>query len=358
MENTNNIKLSILDVEKKYTYDVEETTYSDDKLVQWGKNNDAPVLYLNCYRNSASLKSIIDGTVNYVIGDNIEVNAEKWAKQVNGRGMTMRQFVAHLAMSYLNYGGFAFQVIYNKLGGPVEVYPLDFRKCRVNESKTKVWYSKKNWSKYGTKAEVFDAFNPDKFDPEKPTQIFWYGGDFSTSIYPFPPFYGAMADVLTEIECSKYSLNSVTTGFAAKYVINFPENNRLTDEQKRGIEDAIKNKFCGSESDVNFMLYWMNNGQGIDVKKIEVDDAPEKFIAIKDNARQNIFVSMRATPNLFGLPTATTGFNSQEFSDALKLYEKTVVDPIRDIIKESIDKVTGVEDSITITPISISFNEE
>ena len=113
MENTNNIKLSILDVEKKYTYDVEETTYSDDKLVQWGKNNDAPVLYLNCYRNSASLKSIIDGTVNYVIGDNITVNAEKWAKQVNGRGMTMRQFVAHLAMSYLNYGGLAFQVIYN-----------------------------------------------------------------------------------------------------------------------------------------------------------------------------------------------------------------------------------------------------
>ena len=358
MEEIKNIQLSVLDIEKKYTYDIEETTYSDDKLVQWGKNNDAPVLYLNCYRNSASLKSIIDGTVNYVIGDNITVNAEKWANEVNGRGMSMRQFVAHLAMSYLNYGGFAFQVIYNKLGNPVEMYPLDFRKCRVNESKTKVWYSKKNWTKYGTKAEVFDAFNPKKVNLEKPTQIFWFGGDFATSIYPFPPFFGAMADVLTEIECSRYSLNSVSNGFAAKYVINFPENNNLTDEQKKGIEDAIKNKFCGSETDANFMLYWMANGTGIDVKKIEVDDAPEKFIAIKDNARQNIFVSMRATPNLFGLPTATTGFNSQEFSDALKLYEKTVVDPIRDVIKECIDKVTGVEDSITITPISISFNEE
>ena len=352
------IRLSVLDIEKKYTYDVEESVYSDDKLVQWGKNNDAPVLYLNCYRNSASLKSIIDGTVGYVLGDGIEVNAKAWEKEVNGRGVTMRQFVAHLAMSYLNYGGFAFQIIYNKLGNPVEMYPLDFRKCRVNESKTKVWYSKKNWSKYGTKAEVFDMFNPSKFDKDKPTQIFWYGGDFSTSVYPFPPYYGAMADILTEIECSKYSLNTVSNGFAAKYIINFPENNNLTDEQKEGIETAIKEKFCGSETDANFMLYWAAGGSGIDVKKIETDDTSEKYIAIKNNARQNIFVSMRATPNLFGLPTETTGFNSQEFSDALKLYEKTVVDPIRDIIKESIDKVTGVENSISIVPISISFNSE
>ena len=357
MEKTD-IKLSILDIEKKYSYEIEETASSDDKFVQWGKQNDAPSLYLNCYRNSASLKSIIDGTVNYIIGDNIEVNAEKWVNEVNGRGMSMRQFVAHLAMSYLNYGGFAFQVIYNAIGNPVELYPLDFRKCRVNESRTKVWYNKKNWGKYSSKAEVFDAYNPKKFNKDKATQIFWYGGDFSTSIYPFPPFYGAMADVLTEIECSKYSLNSVSNGFAAKYVINFPENNNLTDEQKKGIEDAIKTKFCGSESDVNFMLYWMSNNNGIDVKKIEVDDAPEKFIAIKDNARQNIFVSMRATPNLFGLPTATTGFNSQEYSAAIKLYEKNVVDPIRDVIKECIDKVTGVENCISITPISINFKEE
>lgn len=67
---------------------------------------------------------------------------------------------------------------------------------------------------------------------------------------------------------------------------------------------------------------------------------------------------MRATPNLFGLPTATTGFNSQEYSDSLKLYEKTVVSSIRDIIKEAINRILGTKEALIITPFNISFNNE
>lgn len=350
------IQLSILDTQEKYSYDIVEATYGADQIVQWGKNNDAPLLYKNCYRNSATLKSIIDGSINYILGDDIKINAAAWAKEVNRRGMTMRQFIAHLAMSYQTYGGFCFQIIYNKLLLPVEFYPLDFGKCRTNESGTKIWYSKKGWSKYSTKGDVYDAYDPTNIDPEKLTQIYYCKGDFNTNVYPIPPYYGAIADVLTEVECGKYSLNSVTNGFQAKYVINFPESNNLTDEQKQGIEDAIKNKFTGSEAPANFMMYWSEDGQKkIEISKIEGDEGPERYIAIKDNARQNIFVAMHCTPNLMGLPTATTGFNSQEYSDAVKLYEKLTIEPIRDIIKEAIDKVTGVEDSIVFTPFSITF---
>lgn len=358
MNERENLKLSILDIERKYTVNIDENTYGEDKMVAWGNNNDAPVLYLNCYRNSATLKSIIDGTANYVIGDNVTVNAEAWAEQVNRRGLTMRQFIKALALSLLQYGGYAFQVIYDKIGSPKELYPLDFRKCRVNESKTKVWYSKKNWTKYGTKAEQYDAYNPKNFDIEKPTQIYWFGGNDNTTIYPVPMYYGALTDVLTEIECSRYSLNSVANGFNARYLINFPENNSLTDEQKDGIEEAIKNKFGGAESDVNFMLYWQTSDKPITVAKIESDDAPEKFIAIKDNARQNIFVSFQATPLLFGLPNASNGFSTDEYKDSAKLFEKMVAAPLRDEITEAIDKVTGVNNSVSITPLTINFNEE
>ena len=99
------IALSVLDIEKKYTYDVDKASYGSDNIVQWGKNNDANILFRNCYRGSATLKSIIDGSVNFVVGDNIEVNAKAWEEKVNRRGMSMRQFVAALALSYLTYGG-------------------------------------------------------------------------------------------------------------------------------------------------------------------------------------------------------------------------------------------------------------
>lgn len=350
------ISLSILDIEKKYTIDTSEATYGVEQIVQWGPNNDAPLLYKNCYRSSATLKACVDASVNYLLGDAVEVNAKAWDNGVNRRGMTMRQFVAHLGASLQIYGGFAFQVIYNQLGLPVELFPLEFSNIRTNESGTKIWYSKK-WTKWSQKAEIFDAYNPEKIDKDNPTQIFYYKGDFTTNVYPLPPYFGAIPDVLTEIECAKYSLNSVTNGFSARYILNFPESNNLTDEQKEGLEQAIKTKFCGSEPEANFLMYWSEDGtKKIEVSKIEGDEGPERYIAIKDNARQNIFVSMRLTPNLLGLPTQTTGFNSQEYSDAFKLYEKTVIDPMRDTIVSVISKVTGVENAISFVPFSITFN--
>ena len=360
MEDTHNIQLSVLDIEKKYIVDPEETTYGNKSLVTWGLDNQLPVLYLNCYHKSSSLKSIIDGTINYVLGDDIVIDDEAaaWREKVNRNGMTMRQLIAKLDYNYNVYGGFAIQVIYNKLGLPVELFPLDFGKCRTNEDGTKIFYAKK-WTKYQSKAEEFDRWDPKHIDPEKPTQIFYYKGDFTSSVYPLPPYAGAIYDILTEIECAKYSLNTVARGFSAKYVFNFPENDNLTDDQKRGMEEAIKSKFCGSENDANFMLYWKGeDGHGIEVAKIESDETPERYIAIKDNARANIFVSMRCTPLLFGLVEGTTtGFATQEFSDSFKLYQKGVIQPQQDIILEAFSKITGTNDAVHIVPYTIQFGQ-
>lgn len=353
----NDIKLSVLDVEKKYAVGLDEYTYGSDRMVAWGDDNNLPVLYRNCYNQSATLKSIIDGTINYVLGDDIVVgdSAAYWKEKVNRSGMTIRQFMAKTAFNYLVYGGISTQVIYNKLGQVVELYPLDFGRCRTNEAGTKVWYSKK-WTKYQTKAEEFDAFNPKKINPENPTQIFYFKGDTTSYIYPLPPYAGAIYDVLTEIECTKYSLNTVAKGFSAKYLIQFPEANNLTDEQKRGIETAIKNKFCGSESDADFMLYWKtNNDDKIEISKLESDETPERYIAIKDNARANIFISLRCTPVLFGLPNASNGFSTNEYRDSYKLYQKSVIAPIQDVIIEGFEKITGCDNGIQITPFALDF---
>ena len=361
MEEKNRIQLSVLDIEKKYIVDPEETTYGNKSLVTWGIDNQLPVLYKNCYDKSASLKSIIDGTINYVLGDDIVIDdqAAYWREKVNRNGMTMRQLIAKLDYNYNVYGGFAIQTVFNRLGQVVELFPLDFGKCRTNEDGSKVYYAKK-WTKYQTKSQEFDAFNPKRIDKNNPTQIFYFKGDFTSSVYPLPPYAGAIYDVLTEVECAKYSLNTVAKGFSAKYILNMPEAaNSMTDEQKRGMEEAIKTKFCGSENEANFLLYFRNGDSDADkmeIAKIEDDQTPERYIAIKDNARTNIFVSMRCTPLLMGLVAGTsTGFATQEFSDSFKLFQKTVIEPQQDVILEAIEKITGTKDSIHIAPFNIDF---
>lgn len=358
MDEKQNIQLSVLDIQNKYVVDPEELTYGTKSLVTWGLDNQLPVLYNNCYNKSASLKAIIDGIINYTLGDDIFLDdaAAYWREKVNRTGMTMRQFIAKLDFNLNVYGGFAIQVIYNKLGAVVEMFPLDFGRCRTNEDGTKIYYAKK-WTKYQTKSQEFDCFDPTNIDKENPTQIFYYKGDFTSSVYPLPPYAGAIYDVLTEIECAKYSLNTVARGFSAKYVFNFPEADNLTDEQKKGIQEAIKTKFCGSECETNFLLFWKNtDGQGIDIQKIESDETPERYIAIKDNARTNIFVSMKCTPVLFGLPNASNGFSTNEYSDSYKLFQKSVIAPQQDIIIEAIEKITGCKDAIHIAPFVLNFD--
>lgn len=360
MDEKQNIQLSVLDIQNKYVVDPEELTYGTKSLVTWGLDNQLPVLYNNCYNKSASLKAIIDGIINYTLGDDIFLDDEAayWREKVNRTGMTMRQFIAKLDYNYNVYGGFAIQVIYNKLGQVVEMFPLDFGRCRTNEKGTKIYYAKK-WTKYQTKSQEFDCFDPTNIDKENPTQIFYYKGDFTSSVYPLPPYAGAIYDVLTEIECAKYSLNTVARGFSAKYVFNFPEADNLTDEQKKGIQESIKTKFCGSENETNFLLYWKNaEGQGIDIQKIESDETPERYIAIKDNARTNIFVSMKCTPVLFGLPNASNGFSTNEYSDSYKLFQKSVIEPQQDIIIEAIEKITGCKNAIHITPFVLNFDTQ
>lgn len=178
-------------------------------------------------------------------------------------------------------------------------------------------------------------------------------------MYPTPSWKGALNDVLTEIECSKYSLNSVANGFSSKYVLNIPDVGNLTTEQKKVLEGKIKEKFCGTDTESNFMIYYYGDKeQQMNISKIETDDAPQQFINIKDNARSNIYTAFRTTPNLMGLPTATTGFNSQEYSSAFKLYQKTVIKPIQDLITENINKTLGLVDGVEIKEFKIVFEEE
>lgn len=366
MDKKNEIRLSVLDIEKKYSVDYTEYVYgssaNSDRPIGWGEDNSLPQLYLNCYSKSSTLKAAIMSQIDYVLGDDVIVNdsAASWKERVNRTGMTMRQFVAKVAFNYAVYGGFAIQVVYNKLGLPVEFFPLDFGKCRISEDGTKVFYNKK-WGKWTSKYDVYDRFDPKNINKENPTQIYWFKGDFTSSIYPLPQYNGALYDILTEIECSKYALNTVSKGFSARYLIQFPEAaNSLTDEQKQGIEDAIKTKWTGADTDLNVMLYW-RNGDGdadkIAVDKIETDDSHEKYMALKETARQNIFIAMRTSPLLCGLPVATA-FSTNEFKDAFQLYDKTVIEPIQDIIKEALSKVMLVEKPITFKKFNIDFSRE
>ena len=362
MEENKTIQLSVVETEKKYTYDPSESIYGGGSgIVSWGADNDLVKLLYNCYTKSATLKAAIDQSLNYILGDGVDIadKAASWREKVNRRNDTMQDILSHIASDFYIYGNFAIQVIFNKLGSPVELYALDVSRCRLNGDRNKVYYSKKSWTKYQTKADCYDRFGYCDFDPEHPTQIYFYNGSGIRSVYALSPWFAALDDVLSEIEGSHYSLNTITNGFGARYIINMPDTANLTDEQKKNINDGIKEKFCGPDAPNNFMLYFSNDeSKNITVQKIEADETPDRFIAIRKNSRENIFTSLRISPLLCGLSSDTnTGFSTTEFSDSFKLFNRTVAEPVRKVLEKAVNTVIGVANGISIMPFVLTFED-
>lgn len=352
--NSNNMKFSVVDTGSKTIVPVyTEEIIRNKEYVYYGKDNLWPQYLYGLYDKCATLKSIINGSVDYIVGDSITCTVEKFKEYVNKNDETIEDIIEQISLDYMIYNGFAIQVIYNALNEINEIYALDFKKCRSNEDNSIIYYSKE-WGKYSGKTFKYAKFDPTNIDESK-TQIFYYKGN-SRNVYPLCSYSGAIGDIQTEISCTNYNLNTITNGFLARYIIKFPDGANITDEQKADIEEGIKNKFCGTENSGSFMVYWSSEtDDGFKIEKIDSDDVNEMYISIKNSARENIFVAFRCTPNLFGLPSETTGFSSQEYQSAFKLYNKTIVQPIQSKIVRVFDKIFNQVNSIIIEPFKIDF---
>lgn len=357
MNKTMNIRLSVVDYERPSVPELSEGYVSDNTYVRYGVGNDFPDILASYNRQSVTLGTLVRGITDYIVGDGVEVlpAAARFATKMNRRGETVVDIVRQLAHDYTLFGGFAIQVIYSAIGIVAELYALDFAKVRSNKYNDLLFY-RENWHA-GGKLLKYPAFDRDKAVTERqPSQILYFKNGARTT-YPAPIYEGALKDIRVEIACADYNLSSISRGFMARYILNMPNDARLTDGQKDAVENKIKEKFCGANLDTNMMIYWMNDGERLDASKIESDDTMERYAQTKDDARTNIYTAFRATPNLFGLPTASTGFNSQEYSQAFKLFQKTVIAPMQKAIEDTFAKIFATDKAIKIKPFTINFED-
>ena len=118
-------------------------------MVEWGTRNAYPDYLLDLYNNVPTLRSIINGNIDYVAGDDVTImplQEEFTNQEMNMRGDTIREQVKDIAKDFEIYGGFALQVIRNLAGEVAEVYYIDMRYLRTNKEGDVFYYSEK-WGK-------------------------------------------------------------------------------------------------------------------------------------------------------------------------------------------------------------------
>lgn len=321
-------------------------------VVEWGERNKYPDYLLGLYRNVTTLKSVIDGCVNYVKGDAVTFGAEG-DKKMNRKGETIVELVDQCAFSYMLYGGFYLQVIRTaNMLDIAEVYCMDPRHIRTNDENDVFYYSE-DWGYIkNDKMITYPKFLPGVIDPSQKATILAY--KFARGqIYPSPLYAAAVKACETERCIDEYHLNAINNGFTGSMLVNF-NNGSATEDEMNEIERRFNEKFSGSANSGRIVFCW-NQGKdnATTLEQMQIQDYGEKYESLAKRSRQQIFTAFRANPNLFGIPTESLGFSAEEYDSAFKLFNRTQIQPIQSAIIDAFDKIYGTKGSITITPFNI-----
>lgn len=136
-------------------------------------------------------------------------------------------------------------------------------------------------------------------------------------------------------------------------ILNFNNADNVSQENKEEIERAINDKFSGVRNAGRLMLSWNPDKEhGVEFQRLTDDQFDKKYEALAESTRENLFISMRAIPVLFGL-SIQTGFNTQEYEEAFRLYNRTAIRPKQAEITRVFDKIFNTQNSITFDPFTL-----
>ena len=346
-----------------YVVSPKETNLQGKDMVQWGDNDAYPDYLLELYNSVPTLRSIINGNIDYIAGDDVTIRQFSESLEdnvVNRSGETIREQVRDIAKDFEIYGGFALQVIRDLAGRVAEIYHLDMRFIRTNKEGD-VFYYCENWNKRGKKDVItypaympipnWDSLTDEQKNANASSVVFVK--NVNTQVYPAPVYSAAVKACEIERMIDDFHISDINNHFVSSAVINF-NNGEPSQEVKDEIENGVNEKFCGAKNGGRIMLSWNPNKESAtDIVEFKVEDFGERYKALSEHSRQQIFTAFRANPNLFGIPTEGNGFANEQYEESFTLYNRTQIKPIQLIITGTYDGIFGEEDMVEITPFSM-----
>ena len=341
-----------------------EKVLTNKNYVEWGEGNRYPDYLLDLYNNVPTLRTIINGNVDYIAGDDVTIlplRASLEEGAMNLRGDVIAEQVRDIARDYEMYGGFALQVIRGRDGKPSEVFHIDMRFLRMNKECDTFYYCE-DWSRSGKKKvlvypKYMDLSEKWSFlsDEEKNRQAssILFVKNVRTQVYPAPLYAASVKACEIERCIDDFHLNAINNGFVSSCIVNF-NNGIPTPEIQEEIEDNFNDKFGGHQNAGRIIFSWnQSKDSATTFEQLNVEDFGEKYQSLAKHSRQQMFTAFRANPNLFGIPTESLGFSSEEYESAFRLYNRTQIRPVQRLIADAYDKIYGQKGVLTIVPFSI-----
>jgi hypothetical protein len=156
-------------------------------------------------------------------------------------------------------------------------------------------------------------------------------------------YQGGVDYALLEEEIADYLINEVQNGFSGTKVINV-NNGIPTDEQQNLIQSKITQKLTGSKGQKVIVSFNDNKESAITVDDIPLNDAPEHYTYLSEEAMRKIMLSHSVTsPLIFGI-ASTNGFssNADELQNSFVLFDNMVIRPFQEMLLDAFDEILSV----------------
>lgn len=345
--------------------------------VNWGNRNDYPIKLSELYFNSIVHKSCVDFGVTAILGDGVDyqtMNMNETEVMPNNL-QTWDELIRCLALDYILYGSYAFQIIRNKDGRTFSYYhqPISSVRCspRDEEGNITSYWLCQDWTATGKYPPIeiprFGFQEEETINSGKPYLFVFESYTPDLDYYTTPKYVGGIKAIMTELELIRYDLRAVKNNFSANGFLVLPRVE--SDEERRELLNNIKNSFVGADN-ANSLVVTFSNGD-------ENDSNVAKFVKIdKDSNNVNLFsesnsrnidriVTAHRIPSkaLIGMPIdgATLGGGGNEVNVAWNLFNKTVATEYRNAILTTINKMfalNGVDTQLILKPLDFNLTDE
>jgi hypothetical protein len=321
---------------------------------EYGQRNNFPAVILDLYNSSSLHNAIVTQKAHFIAGKETAVRVEGTVGERVGAQKALdyanpyeswQDIKYKAAMDLENFGGFAFQAIWNAPGTRVLYwYHLPFDKCRVNKDASKVWYSE-DWNDKREERLEFPAF-----DLEKPggTQVLWFkqyrAGE---GVYPLPDWYPARTYIEIDTKISDFHYNNISNGFSLGKIIQIFKG-EPTEDIKAEFDRKFKANTTGTENANGVLISWMEKGEDpLQVVDLMPGDFDKQYLQLSETVRDNIFYAHRVTsPMLFGVRVAGELGGRNELKQAYEVFDRAYVAPKRtqmDKVLTTMFNATGQE---------------
>lgn len=319
--------------------------------VKYGEDNNYPQYLWNLFENSSQMSAIILQMKDYIIGNGIKSTFP--LKIVNRKFETFEDLIEKVILSYLIYGGFACQIIRNKLGEIKEINPLDFRFVRINDDEDKIYYSRE-WNKSRRQPVVYPRY---KAGSHEPNSVFYYKGKITNEVYPIPMYISAITSIEISTQIPTYHLSNLCNSFNPSVLINFNNGSNLPEDVMDEIEDRVNEKFAGSENSGRILLSFNDDKEhSTEMIRLPSDGNIDQYNSLSDNVEKDIYTAFRINRVLLGDSSNETGFSKQPYIEAFALYQKSVIGPIQNEISKIFNNLLG-EGSLEFSKFVIDWSE-